>query len=350
MRRCFALAEQAKGYSAPNPMVGAVLVHNGRVIGEGYHHHYGADHAEVNCLKSVADTDKHLVRKSTMYVNLEPCAHHGLTPPCATRLVQEQVKEVVIANTDPFEKVSGNGIAILKLGGISVTTGILEDEGRWLNRRFFCFHTHKRPYIILKWAQTSNGFIAPADRTRHQITGPESQQLVHKWRTQEAAIMVGSATAMNDNPKLTARLWQGKQPIRIATDRNLRLSRTHHIFGTEAPTWIINEEEDRLQDNVRYIRLKFNDDLLQNILRKLHEAKLLSVIIEGGAKLLNGFITLGLWDEARIFTGKTPLQTGIPAPVLHSKNHAFAAQHGEDLLNVFVNPNSMYPYVSGMEL
>jgi diaminohydroxyphosphoribosylaminopyrimidine deaminase / 5-amino-6-(5-phosphoribosylamino)uracil reductase len=350
MKRCLTLAQQAKGHTAPNPMVGAVLVHDDRIIGEGWHHYYGADHAEVNCLKNVTPADKHLIPESTMYVNLEPCAHHGITPPCADRLVHEKVKKVVIANTDPFKKVSGKGVAILKAGGVEVETGICEQEGLWLNRRFFCFHSQRRPYIILKWAQTKDGFIAPLDRSRFQITGEESQKLVHKWRTEEAAIMVGHTTALKDDPQLTARHWQGHQPLRIVLDRNLHLPATHHIFDDAAATWIINDQREILSGNVHSVQLPFDSTLLPQLMNRLYEAHILSVIVEGGAKLLNSFISDGLWDEARVFTGDMKLSDGVAAPVLKDKISAFSTMTGNDELQVYVNKDSRYPYVSSMEL
>lgn len=350
MQHCLALAQKAKGNTAPNPMVGAVLVHNDRIIGEGWHHYYGADHAEVNCLKNVPETDKHLIPECTIYVNLEPCSHYGITPPCADRLVLEKVKKVVIANTDPFEKVSGNGIAILKEGGIEVETGICEKEGLWVNRRFFCFHTQKRPYIILKWAQTKDGYIAPLDRSRLQITGIESQQLVHKWRTEEAAIMVGATTALKDNPQLTARLWHGRQPLRIALDRNLHLPSTHHLFDDAAATWIINEQHEILSGNVHSIQLPFDDTLLTQLMHRLYDVHILSLIVEGGANLLNSFINQNLWDEARIFTGNVFLKDGIPAPELINETYAFTSAVGSDELQVYVNKNSGYQFAEGMEL
>ena len=350
MNRCLELAQRAKGHTAPNPMVGAVLVYNGRIIGEGWHHFYGADHAEVNCLKNVADADKHLIPESTMYVNLEPCAHYGITPPCAVRLVEEKVKKVIIANTDPFEKVSGMGINILKEGGVAVETGVLEKEGLWVNRRFFCFHQQKRPYIILKWAQTKDGFIAPADKSRFQITGDAAQRLVHKWRTEEAAIMAGTTTALNDDPRLTARLWQGKQPLRIVLDKKLQLPRTHHIFDDAAATWIINEQHESPDSNVHFVKLIFDDTLLTQLLHRLYDNRVLSVIIEGGAVLLNSFISKGLWDEARIFTGSVSLQNGISAPHLDNEVQAFTTESEKDSLQVVINKNSAYPYSRGMEL
>lgn len=350
MKRCLELAQRASGHTAPNPMVGAVLVHEGRVIGEGWHHFYGADHAEVNCLKSVIDEDKGLIPESTMYVNLEPCAHFGITPPCANRLVAERVKRVIIANTDPFAQVSGKGIQILQEAGIEVEHGMMSEEGLWMNRRFFCAHQQQRPYIILKWAQTANGYIAPADKSRFQISNEESRLLVHKWRTEEGAIMVGAKTAMNDNPELTARLWQGKHPLRIVLDRELRLPHTHHVFDKEAATWVINEEKEQLEGNVHFVHLKFDDQLLVRVLQRLQGAKILSLIVEGGAKLLEGFISAGLWDEARIFTGSTSLSDGVPAPLIKEGKRAFETAVGDNRLELYINEKSAYPYVEGMGL
>lgn len=350
MHRCFELAQKAKGRARPNPMVGAVLVHDDRIIGEGWHHFYGGDHAEVNCLKAVSEEDKRLIPESVMYVNLEPCAHQGITPPCANRLVHEKVKKVVIANIDPNEKVSGKGVSILKEGGVEVETGICAQEGAWLNRRFFCFHTQTRPYIVLKWAQTRDGYLAGLTRSKLQITDRDSRQLVHKWRTEETAIMVGSTTALRDNPQLTARHWEGQHPLRIVLDRNLQLPQTHHVFDNTAATWVINEHQDILSGNIHSIRLPFDDTLLQRILARLYDAKIISVIIEGGATLLNSFISQGLWDEARVFTGNMTIKEGVPAPALQNEIPAFATSVGIDELNVFVNNNSSYQYVTGMPL
>ena len=350
IHRCFDLAQRGKGRTAPNPMVGAVLVHGGRIIGEGWHHEYGADHAEVNCLKNVADEDSRLIEESTMYVNLEPCAHYGLTPPCANRLVAERIKKVVIANTDPFAQVGGKGIEILKSGGVEVETGVLEAAGKWLNRRFFCFHQQARPYIILKWAQTANGYFAPADRGRLQLTGPESGLLVHKWRTEESAIMVGTTTALSDNPQLTARQWKGKQPLRIALDRKQTIPKGHQLFNTDAPTWVVNAEAEYAEGNVAYVKLPFNDGLLPGLLERLHGARVLSLIVEGGANLLHSFIEAGLWDEARIFTTRTTMAGGVAAPLVGSCRVAFEAEIGVDNLKVLVNDRSEYPYAVGMEL
>ena len=350
MRRSLQLAAQASGYTSPNPMVGATLVYNDRIIGEGFHHAYGRHHAEVDCLLNVAEEDRQWIPESTMYVTLEPCAHYGLTPPCALLLVRERVNRVVIANTDPFVQVSGKGIAILQEAGIEIETGMLAAEGLWLNRRFFCFHTQYRPYIVLKWAQTSDGYIAPADKNRYQITGNLAQQLVHKWRTEEAAILVGATTALNDNPQLTARLWHGRQPLRIVLDRNLQLPPSHAVFDAAAETWIVNELKEEQKGNVRYVQLAFDRTLIASLIQQLHIAKKLSLIVEGGAKLLNSFIEHGLWDEARIFTGSQTLGGGLPAPLLTNAAIAFETTIGCDRLNVLVNKHSSYRYVAGMGL
>lgn len=349
MQRCLQLASMGKGHVAPNPMVGAVLVHNGRIIGEGWHKQYGQAHAEVNCLQSVGEADKPLIPDSIMYVSLEPCAHYGKMPPCATRLVQEHVKEVIICNDDPFDKVAGRGIEILRQAGIPATSGLLAAEGKWLNRRFFCFHQQQRPYIILKWAQTNNGFLAPADGSRMQLTGTPAQELLHKWRTEEPAIMVGTTTARNDNPQLTARLAQGKQPLRIVLDRQLSLPPGLNIYADDAQTWIVNEGKEAVEGHISFIKLDFDNTLLLQLMRRLYSAGIQSVIVEGGGRLLNSFIEAGLWDEARVFTAPVQLGDGIHAPVLNT-NAVFKTAIGEDALELYVNDKSNYPYVGGMEL
>ena len=350
MKRCLELAQKGKGNTTPNPMVGAVLVHNGRIIGEGWHHVYGNVHAEVDCLNNVIPEDQHLIAGSTMYVSLEPCAHTGKTPPCASRLVKEQIAKVVIANKDPFELVKGKGIDILKNAGIDVVTGVCEQEGFWVNRRFFCMHTQNRPYIILKWAQTTDGFMAPADKSRFQITNEHSKQLLHKWRTEEAAIMVGSNTAINDNPQLTARIWQGKQPLRIALTRSGVLPDMHQLLDNAAPTWIVNEQTEKTVNNVRFIKLNFDETLLNNLMSVVHQHNITSLIVEGGAQLLNSFINNDLWDEARIFTGTVNLGNGLAAPLLTNSNIAFTTYLDRDTLRIVTNRKSKYPYVHGLEL
>ena len=331
-------------------MVGAVLVHNGKVIGEGYHQQYGGPHAEINCLASVSAENRSLIPESTMYVSLEPCAHYGKTPPCAKRIVDERIRKVIVCNNDPFDAVNGKGFDILKAENIETSSEILAEQGRWVNRRFFCFHEQLRPYIILKWAQTSNGFFAPADHSRFQISNQHSQQLVHKWRTEEAAILVGTTTALNDNPYLTARLWKGEQPLRLVLDRTLRLSSDLNIFNDDAETWIVNETKNAKAAHITYVQLDFTKDVLQQLLSKLYEAKVLSLIVEGGAALLNSFIQKRLWDEARVFTGDSMLIDGIAAPLLTNADKAFSTTPRSDQLNVYVNKKSAYRYVQQMEL
>ena len=346
------MAQRAKGHTAPNPMVGAVLVHANRIIGEGWHHRYGAAHAEVNCLDAVAEADRSLIPESTMYVNLEPCAHFGKTPPCALRLVDERVARVCIANSDPFAKVSGRGVAILREGGVDVEVGLLAEEGRWLNRRFFCFHQQRRPYIVLKWAKTPNGRFAPADGSRHQITRSASIQLVHKWRTEEAAILVGTATALADNPMLTARLWQGRQPLRVVFDKGLDIPPTNQIFSNAAKTWVVNAKQNAEGDCVAFIQMDFGESLLDDLMARLYEAQVVSLIVEGGAKTLNRFIAAGLWDEARVFTGIDTIPNGIAAPMLPNSALQWEWTLAGDRLETFVNTANPYRLASkvAMEL
>jgi diaminohydroxyphosphoribosylaminopyrimidine deaminase/5-amino-6-(5-phosphoribosylamino)uracil reductase len=350
IRRCLELAQRAKGNVAPNPMVGAVLVHNGRIIGEGWHKEYGQLHAEVNCLDSVLKADKHLIPESIMYVGLEPCAHHGKTPPCALKLIEEKVKEVVVCNIDPFAAVAGKGVQMLQEHHVAVQTAVLDAEGQWLNRRFYCFHKQKRPYIILKWAQTQEGLFAPLNRTRYQMSNEHSKQLLHKWRSEEAAIMVGHVTASSDDPQLTARLWNGKQPLRIVLDKKLALPRNLRIFDSEANTWIINEQKEATEGHLSYVKLVFDDILLTRILEQLYAANIQSLIVEGGAVLLQSFINAGLWDEARVFVTEAMLKKGLPAPGIRDADKAFITPLEGDELHVYVHQSSPYKYVAGMEL
>lgn len=338
------LAHRGSGFTAPNPMVGAILVHDGRVIGEGWHHHYGADHAEVNCLRSVQEENRNLIQDSAMYVNLEPCAHYGITPPCSARLVQEHIKKVVIANCDPYEKVSGKGIEILRQENIQVETGLLKEAGVWLNRRFFCFHQRQRPYIILKWAKTKEGYIAPLDRKRFRITGEPANILSHKWRTEESAIMVGTTTALHDNPQLTARKWPGKQPLRIVIDRTLKLPEDRYLFDERAATWIVNEKLDGLKGNVHFVQMEFDNNFLPALLKRMVDARLVSVIVEGGANLLNQFLNQNLWDEARVFTGAVSLPEGVVAPLLKNAGLAFSTELDEDRFDLYLHNQNAFNY------
>jgi diaminohydroxyphosphoribosylaminopyrimidine deaminase/5-amino-6-(5-phosphoribosylamino)uracil reductase len=318
MRRCLELAELGIGSVSPNPMVGAVIVHNSRIIGEGCHQHYGQAHAEVNAINQVINNYNDyadLLKQSTIYVSLEPCAHYGKTPPCADLIIKHQIPKVVIGCRDPFEQVDGKGIEKLIDAGIEVITGVLEEECKWLNRRFFTRVQNHRPYIILKWAQTGDGFFAPNDQTQHWITGPESRKLVHQWRGEEDAVLVGKNTAAIDNPQLNVRYGNGKSPKRVVIDRKLELSAALHLFDQSVETMVFNEIKTDIDGKIKYIALEdFERFVPQYILYQLYLQDIQSVIIEGGAFTLTQFIEAGLWDEARIFTGNTILTKGIKSP------------------------------------
>lgn len=314
MQRCLQLAEKGLGRVAPNPMVGCVIVYNGTIIGEGYHQQYGQAHAEVNAIRSVANQT--LLPRATLYVNLEPCSHHGKTPPCANLIIEKKIKRVVIGSYDPNPLVAGKGIALLQQHGVEVVTEVLKQEADYLNRRFFTYHTKHRPYIILKWAQSADGYIAPVPPAAFWLTNAESKKLVHQWRTQEQAIMVGTNTALTDNPQLTARLWPGKNPLRVVTDRQLTLPARLHLLDGSTPTLVINEKENSLNGNTERVKIDFSSNPEQQILHELYSRHILSVIIEGGAALLNSFIQQHLWDEARVFTSPALLHSGIPSPVI----------------------------------
>lgn len=311
MQRAFDLAQLSRGLVSPNPLVGCVIVHNTHIIGEGRHEHYGQAHAEVNAVAAVKDQT--LLKDSTVYVNLEPCSHFGKTPPCADMLVKHQVKKVVIANADTNPLVGGQGIEKLKASGIEVVTGILETEGRELNKRFFTFIEKKRPYIILKWAETADGFIARENFDSKWISNEHSRQLVHKWRTEEDAVLVGTSTALHDNPSLTARDWPGRSPVRIVIDRQSRLPDTLALFNCQQPTLVYTTTKSQSNTNLEFIRLE-EIDFQHHLLNDLYTRNIQSVIIEGGATTLQQFINSGLWDEARVFTSDQNFGSGIPAP------------------------------------
>ena len=320
MHRCLELARNGCGYVSPNPMVGAVLVHNDRIIGEGYHQQYGKAHAEVNCINSVSEANRELIRQSTLYVSLEPCSHFGKTPPCAELIIAHNIAKVIIGCRDPFKEVDGKGIEKLKAAGIEVEVGVLEKECMELNKRFFTYHTKHRPYIILKWAQTADGIIAAplnpsggwtsmysADgkvvHDRLLISNGYSNRLVHKWRSEEAAILVGTNTAMLDNPELTTRLWTGPSPVRLVLDINLRLPASLKIFNNEVRTIIFNSVKHEENGNLVYYLLNKEGSVIQQLMLALYQLKIQSVLVEGGAILLQSFIDEGMWDEARVITG-----------------------------------------------
>ncbi|NLR81639.1 bifunctional diaminohydroxyphosphoribosylaminopyrimidine deaminase/5-amino-6-(5-phosphoribosylamino)uracil reductase RibD [Chitinophaga eiseniae] len=316
MQRCLELAAMGAGRVAPNPMVGAVLVHQGRIIGEGYHQQYGQAHAEVNCVHSVAEADQSLISRATMYVSLEPCAHHGKTPPCADLIVSQGIPNVVIGCVDSFSAVAGKGIEKLKKAGITVKTGVLEKACRAINRRFFTFHEQQRPYIVLKWAQTSNGLVAGADGAPVKISNQYSNRLVHKWRSEEMGILVGTRTAMIDNPRLNNRLWTGKDPVRLVIDRELKVPRTHHLWDGSIPTIFITAAAADTHGLTETMQVDFRESLLPQLLQQLHQRQLQSILVEGGPYILQQFIDADLWDEARIITGAHSLPEGLTAPVL----------------------------------
>jgi diaminohydroxyphosphoribosylaminopyrimidine deaminase/5-amino-6-(5-phosphoribosylamino)uracil reductase len=320
IQRCLDLAGLGIGYVSPNPMVGAVVVHKDRVIGEGYHHKYGQPHAEVNAINQVISNfsnSAELLKQSAIYVSLEPCAHYGKTPPCADLIIKHQIPKVIVGCRDPFDQVNGKGIDKLKAAGVEVTTGVLEKECQWLNRRFFTRVKKQHPYIILKWAQTPDGFFAPDDNSQHWITGIEAHKLVHQWRSEEDAVLVGKNTAAIDNPQLNVRYGNGKSPKRVVIDRKLELSKSLNLFDQSVETLIFNEVKTDLDGKNKYIALEdFERYVPQYILFQLYLQDIQSIIIEGGAATLNTFIDAGLWDEARIFTGTTDLRKGIKAPLI----------------------------------
>lgn len=317
MYRCIELAQKAFGNTYPNPMVGSVIVHNGEIIGEGFHHKAGEPHAEVNAVNSVENQE--LLKDSTIYVCLEPCAHFGKTPPCADLIVSKQFKRVVVGCVDSFSKVSGKGIEKIQQAGIETTIGVLEKESRFLNRRFFTFHEKKRPYIILKWAQTADGFI---DKLREEkksdkgvrITDEVCQKLVHTWRSQEQAILVGTTTALCDNPSLTTRLVEGKNPLRIVWDLHDTVAENACLKDKSTETIVFTRLEKESSENLEYVQVWATENVLKKTLDVLYQKGIQSLIVEGGAKTLQTFIDADLWDEARVFTTKEKFGKGIASP------------------------------------
>jgi diaminohydroxyphosphoribosylaminopyrimidine deaminase/5-amino-6-(5-phosphoribosylamino)uracil reductase len=326
IKRCIELAKNGLGTTYPNPLVGSVIVYNKEIIGEGWHQKAGDGHAEVNAINSVKN--KSLLSKATIYVSLEPCSHFGKTPPCCDLIIANDIPNVVIGTIDPFAKVAGNGIKKLLEAEKNVTIGILEDECNELNKRFFTFHTKKRPYIILKWAESQDGFIAPLKREKQEsvwITNEFSRQLVHKWRSEEEAILVGTNTVMEDNPTLTVRDWIGTNPIRIVLDQNNRITKEFHIFDNQAKTLSVSKDI-----------INFKNNIATEIVNFLFKNEIQSVIIEGGSQTLQTFIDSNFWDEARVFRGSLSLQNGIKAPIIKALNTR-KKQLLEDELLTFIN-------------
>jgi diaminohydroxyphosphoribosylaminopyrimidine deaminase / 5-amino-6-(5-phosphoribosylamino)uracil reductase len=319
MHRCLELAKLGAGNVAPNPMVGAVLVYEDRIIGEGYHQQYGQPHAEVNCINSVKDEDRTLIAKSILYVSLEPCAHHGKTPPCADLIIANKIPDVIVACRDTYIEVDGKGIEKLKAAGVNVMVGILEKEALELNKRFFTFHAKHRPYIILKWAQSKDEKIANIDRSRVLISNEQTNILVHKWRSEEAAILVGTNTALHDDPSLTTRLWTGNNPVRMVIDSDLKLPASLHLFDNTVPTIVFNKHKNEINGLITYYKLRTDKNINLQILNALYELKLQSVIVEGGTRLLQSFIDNDYWDEVRIITNTgLSIADGLNAPLFES--------------------------------
>ncbi len=319
IRRCIDLALNGKGNTRTNPMVGCVIECDGRIIGEGYHEYFGGPHAEVNAIRAVNDSS--LLSKSTLYVSLEPCSHTGKTPPCSDLIVEKKIPRVVVGSGDPNSLVAGRGIQKLRNAGIEVIEGVLQEECKVINHQFFTFHSKKRPYILLKWAESSDGFmdiVRPAGTPigPHWISNSLSQRIVHKWRTEEDAIMVGTNTVMTDNPSLTARLWPGHSPLRVVPDRLGRLDPSLNVFSPETPTLVFTEKAKPDTASVHYQQIDFRNKALEQMLQYLWSIEIQSLLVEGGSKLLQSFIDLNLWDEARVFKGSRAFRDGLHAPVL----------------------------------
>lgn len=338
MRRCFELASHGLGLTRTNPLVGSVIVHNDRIIGEGYHHEYGGPHAEVNAIRNVKD--KSLLSESTIYINMEPCSHFGKTPPCSTLISNHKIPRVVISNADPFPSVSGRGIEALQKTGADVEVGLLEGEGTFVNRRFLRFHTKKRPYVILKWAETADGFIdlnrQPGDPVgTNWITNEVARTLVHKWRSEEAGLMVGTDTILADNPKLNVRRWKGNSPLRIAMDRNGRIPETANILDGSLDTLIFTSDQEKYSGKTNSIIID-HDASIEDLLDELYGLKIISLFVEGGQKLHNSFINSGIWDEARVFHGNNTFSAGVKAPQMYtSPDEEFPFENSS--LKIFYN-------------
>ena len=338
IKRCIELAQNGFGTTYPNPMVGSVIVYEGKIIGEGWHKKAGEPHAEVNAIRSVKD--KSLLKKATIYVSLEPCSHFGKTPPCSDLIIENQIPNVVVGTVDPNEKVAGKGIKKLIEAGANVTVGILEDECYELNKRFFTFHNKQRPYIILKWAESQDGFLAPEKEINQErkpvwITNQYSRQLVHKWRSEEQAILVGTQTVINDNPKLNVRDWEGNNPVRVVLDQDNRISKDSFIFDESVKTIVFTKSENNIStENTTFEVIDFTQNIIPQILTVLHQNQIQSIIIEGGLQTLQSFIDLNIWDEARVFIGKTSFENGTKAPNIPKKNQTKTHIKNDELIYV----------------
>lgn len=336
MQRCLDLAARGSGSTAPNPMVGAVLVFDNKIIGEGWHQQFGGPHAEVNCINSVAEIDQINIKNATLYVSLEPCAHFGKTPPCSDLIIVNNITKVVIGCIDSFSKVSGRGIQKLKDAGVEVIVGILESDCLALNKRFFYFYKHLKPYIILKWAQSLDGFIAPTGGKKVFLSNVQSQLWVHKMRSEEAGILVGYNTAKIDNPYLNNRHFGSTQPVRIVLDFNLELSDELHIFEPSQKTIVFNYHKEYLNNNISYVKIKASQDYISQILHRLYTLQIMSVIIEGGRKTLQAFIDAQTWQEAIIIEAPIFIENGVAAPILKHAKLVYEAQLNKDIIKTFL--------------
>ena len=336
MLRCVELAQKGSGNVAPNPMVGAVLVHAERIIGEGWHEVYGGPHAEVNCIRSVQPQDQHLIPSATMYVSLEPCAHFGKTPPCADLIIAHRIPKVIIGSQDPFPDVNGKGIEKLRAAGVEVVTGIATAACEALNRRFFTFHRQHRPYVILKWAESANAKIAANGDNRLLITNAVSNRLVHQWRSEEASILVGTRTALLDDPALTNRLWTGNSPVRLVIDMQLSLPKHLHVFDSHSPTIVFNTLRHDMEGQLKFYQVTEDVDLIDQILNALNALKIQSILVEGGAKTLQWFLDKNCWDEIRVLTNTTlHVDQGLQAPAVpaHGKKETLTLLN--DLVTIY---------------
>ncbi len=341
MQRCLELALLGSGYVSPNPLVGSVIVLDDQIIAEGYHQKYGEAHAEANAINyAIANLDdvENKLKLATLYVNLEPCSHFGKRPPCADLIIKYKIPTVVIGCRDPFDQVNGKGIEKLKTAGIEVIENILNKECLNLNRRFFTRIQKQRPYIILKWAQTANGLFAPLDSSKKWISSAESKKIVHQWRSEEDAVLVGKNTAIIDNPQLNVREVTGRNPVRIVIDRNLELHKNLNIFDQTQDTIIFNSVKTDVEGRIKYLELEDFDNLLPQLISyQLYLMDIQSIIIEGGAQTLQLFIDSDLWDEARIITGSDNWETGIPSPAI-SGNEIQNFKLSTDTIKILYNP------------
>ena len=322
MQRAIEIAHLGLGNVQPNPLVGCVIVHQNKIIAEGYHQFYGQAHAEVNAINDALNKYPNAVdvlQSSTLYVNLEPCSHYGKTPPCADLIIKYKIPKVVISNVDPFHSVNGKGIEKLKAAGIEVITGVLSEQGKDLNKRFLTYHLLQRPYVILKWAESKDSFISLEENKRTNISGAEAQKINHKWRSEEQSILVGTKTVLVDNPFLTVRNVEGKNPIRVIIDKDLKLNRDLHIFNEDSKTIVFNNKKTFSDGNIQFIQIDFYGLVPQFILYQLYLMEIQSIIVEGGSFTINEFIQFDLWDEARILRSRENFQQGVAAPKVHGK-------------------------------